>query len=154
MFNLRRLFSTSLFVTLLLGSGNAALATETQPAPQPTAGPYFYGEVAQPEQNGATYVVMERHQDQWIGAIYQPNAEFDCFVGNLKPQGLALTLQTLATQQTFTHTLTVDPTVTVASRQETELAPQILGFEAIQTLGDQEHRLLHICHQRSVESAT
>lgn len=148
-----RLFATSLFATVLCGSGAATFAQDTQPTPQSNAGPYLYEEVAQPEQVGTTYVVMERHQNQWVGAIYQPNAEFDCFVGTLKPQGFALKLQTLMTEENFTHTLVVDPTVTVASRSETAIAPQLVGFETLPTLGEQDQRLLQVCRQQSSESA-
>ncbi|MEM8642703.1 MAG: hypothetical protein AAGG51_28375 [Cyanobacteria bacterium P01_G01_bin.54] len=147
----RRFLSTSLLTTLLLGSGTA-LATEPQVQPQPQAGPYVYGEAAVAAQNGATYVVMQRHQEQWLGAIYQPNAEFDCFVGQMQAQQLALRIQDPATTETFTHTLAMAPQPPIASQTGRATTPQLVGFAQLNQLTEQDHQLLTICQQRLDDS--
>lgn len=144
----RRLLAVTTLATLTLGSG-AAIATETVSTVRPIEGPYFYGQVAETGQLGATYVVMERHEGQWLGAIYQPNAEFDCFVGQLKSNHLAMEIPDTFTNETFAHHMPVEPETLVASAEGVVApAPQLVGFETINTLTDNEHRLLNVCQQR------
>lgn len=145
----RRLLAVATLATLALGSG-AAIATETVADARPTEGPYFYGQVAEAGEMGATYVVMERHQSQWLGAIYQPNAEFDCFVGQLQSNHLAMEIPDAFTNEVYAHHVAVEPETLVASAGGVAPAPQLLGFETINTLTDNEHRLLSVCQQRLV----
>ncbi|MGB0564686.1 MAG: hypothetical protein ACPGVO_23245 [Spirulinaceae cyanobacterium] len=148
----RHFLSTGFLTTLLLSTG-AALATEQHVMPQPQAGPYFYGEAPQAEQNGASYVVMQRHQDQWLGAIYQPNAEFACFVGQMQAQRLALQIQDPATAETFTHTLAIAPQPPIASQNGRAVAaPQLVGFTQLNALTPLEHQLLNVCQQHLGEA--
>jgi hypothetical protein len=101
-----------------------ALAAEEQPLAD---GVYLYGESAQPEQIGKTYLVFEVRRGLAIGAFYMPSSSFDCFYGSARPQRLDLTIVSSYEQTTYSYSVPLEE------------------FHPISTVSDNDERILSVC---------
>jgi hypothetical protein len=113
----------------------------------PEAGRYLFGQSAQPEQLGQGYVVLERSGDRVYGALYFPSSSFDCFYGQVQGDQLAMTIVNSYDQETYPYSLALADGPAVAASDATgALLPFGLdGFYAIDTLSDNDYRMLEVC---------
>ncbi|MGF1517531.1 MAG: hypothetical protein ACFCVB_06970 [Nodosilinea sp.] len=119
-----------------------------QSAPvQPVAERYLFGQVPQPDQIGQGYVVMERTGDHVYGALYYPSSSFDCFHGQLQGTEVAMTIIDSYAQEAYSYSIALAEGPIVAAGETVEdLVPFNLdGFSAIDTLSDNDHRMLDMC---------
>ncbi|MBE9108785.1 hypothetical protein IQ273_05060 [Nodosilinea sp. LEGE 07298] len=118
----------------------------------PEAGRYLFGQVSQPDQIGQGYVVLERTGDRVYGALYYPSSSFDCFYGQVEGSDLAMTIVNSYDQEAYPYSLAlVDGPVVAANGAAGELSPFGLdGFFALDTLSDNDHRMLDMCQSAVV----
>lgn len=107
---------------------------------------YLFGQVAQPDQIGQGYVVLERSGDRVYGALYYPSSSFDCFSGQMQGSELAMSIYSTYDQEVYGYSLALSEGPAVATTGTSELAPLGLdGFYPIATLSDNDHRMLEVC---------
>jgi hypothetical protein len=84
------------------------------------------------------------------GAIYQPSSSFDCFQGNLQTNRLALMITDNygQTQSPYAIALQTNSRVATAENPPLEVV-QLAGFHRLQTLSQNDRRLLSICKAKS-----
>ncbi|HZG40369.1 MAG TPA: hypothetical protein VEZ50_16950 [Nodosilinea sp.] len=128
----------------------AQLTTAPEVAQTAAASPaerHLFGQVAQPDQIGQGYMVVERSGDRVYGALYFPSSSFDCFHGQVEGTELAMTIINSYDQETYPYSVALADGPAVASSEAAgELAPfGLSGFFAIDTLSDNDHRMLDIC---------
>ncbi|MBE9156563.1 hypothetical protein IQ265_06935 [Nodosilinea sp. LEGE 06152] len=113
----------------------------------PEAGRYLFGQVPEPDQIGQGYVVLERTGDRVYGALYYPSSSFDCFYGEVEGTELAMTIINSYDQQSYPYSLALADGPAVASSSAVgDIAPFGLdGFFAIDTVSDNDHRMLETC---------
>ncbi len=113
----------------------------------PTNGVYLYGETAQPNQLGRSYMVSEIRDGKIIGAFYMPNSSFDCFYGNVQRNRLALTVVETYSNQPYSYVLALESAGSVASIGSlpgvTALKPE--GFHLINQITANDQRILGVC---------
>lgn len=124
-----------------------SLALAQAEAVVPVADRYLFGQTAEPDQVGQGYVVLERAGDRVYGALYFPSSSFDCFSGRVQGTELAMNIINSYDQETYTYSLALaDGPVVAASDTTGELAPfNLSGFQSIDTLSANDHRMLAIC---------
>ncbi|WP_052050876.1 hypothetical protein [Leptolyngbya sp. KIOST-1] len=123
------------------------IAQVAQTAAMPASGRHLFGQVAQPDQIGQGYVVLERTGDRVYGALYYPSSSFDCFYGQVEGSDLAMTIVNSYDQEAYPYSLALAEESAVASSDATgNLAPFGLnGYFAIDTISDNDHRMLDTC---------
>ncbi len=116
---------------------------------KPVAERYLFGQSAQPDQIGQGYVVMERTGDRVYGALYYPNSSFDCFHGQVQGAEVAMTIINSYDQESHAYSIALaEGPVVAAGETAGELVPFNLdGFRAIDTLSDNDHRMLDLCQE-------
>jgi hypothetical protein len=127
---------------------DAGLAQYSQaPAVFPAPGQYLFGQVPEPDQIGQGYIVMENTGDRVYGALYYPSSSFDCFHGQVQGSELAMTIINSYSQEAYAYSIALVADSTVAAQQlPAGLTPVSLsGFHAIDTLTDNDLRMLSIC---------
>ncbi len=146
--------SLLLAAAALTAVGIAAPARAAEPvaiaqaAPvQPDAERYLFGQAPQPDQIGHGYVVMERTGNRVYGALYYPSSSFDCFHGQVQGTEMAMTIIDSYAQESYPYSIALaEGPVVAASETAGELVPFNLdGFSAIDTLSDNDHRMLDMC---------
>ncbi len=124
----------------------ATRATETA-TNFPTNGIYLYGETAQPNQLGRSYMVSEIRNGKIIGAFYMPNSSFDCFYGEVQRNRLALTVVETYSNQSYSYPLALEASAPVASigslPRVSGLKPE--GFHPISQITANDQRILAVC---------
>ncbi|NJL48341.1 MAG: hypothetical protein HC929_13755 [Leptolyngbyaceae cyanobacterium SM2_5_2] len=122
---------------------NAATSNAVFPAP----GQYLFGQVPEPDQVGQGYIVMETTGDRVYGALYYPSSSFDCFQGQVQGNELAMTIINSYSQEAYPFSIALVADSTVAAQQLPDgLTPVSLsGFHAIDTLTDNDLRMLSVC---------
>ncbi|MEM8604144.1 MAG: hypothetical protein AAGF24_09960 [Cyanobacteria bacterium P01_H01_bin.121] len=115
---------------------------------------YLYGEVAEPEQIGHTYIVLEQAGQQVVGAFYQPRSSYDCFVGRVEADRLNLTVTATYTNEIFAYQIALADSTAIASLNSTQLiSPERLiqpdGFELLPELSANDQRILSTCKAAS-----
>jgi hypothetical protein len=118
-------------------------AQPTFPAP----GRYLFGQVAEPDQIGQGYMVVESTGDRVYGALYYPSSSFDCFHGEVQGNQLAMTIINSYTQETHPYSIALVSDTAVASDNLSDgLTPLSLsGFHALDTLTENDLRMLSVC---------
>lgn len=109
-------------------------------------GIYFYGEVPQPDQLGAAYMVFEARDAQVTGAMFMPHSSFDCFQGQISGRELALQITNSYTQETYGYAIALvtseDPIATVGNAQ---VPLRLDGFFNLGTAREAELAILETC---------
>jgi hypothetical protein len=113
---------------------------------------YLFGQSAQPDQVGQGYVVLERTGDRVYGALYYPSSSFDCFYGQMQGTEMAMTIVNSYDQETYPYSIALaDGPVVASSSPSDELLPfGLSGFYAIDTLSDNDLRMLDMCRDAGV----
>lgn len=108
-------------------------------------GIYLYGQAQERDQLGATYLVFEVSAEQVVGAFYMPHSSFDCFQGTFQNNQLALQVVDSYEQVSYPFAIALQAT-TVAQSTGAATPPVTLeGFHAIETITDNDMRLLETC---------
>jgi hypothetical protein len=123
-----------------------AVAQSARPG-QPAVERYLFGQAPQPDQIGQGYVVMERTGDRVYGALYFPSSSFDCFHGQVQGTEMAMTIINSYDQETYPYSIALaDGPIVATGATAGELLPfQLDGFHAIDSLSDNDHRMLDMC---------
>lgn len=109
-------------------------------------GVYLYGQVAQPDQLGAAYMVFQVERDRVVGAFYMPHSSFDCFYGEVTPQELALTIVDSYDRTAYPYAVALEQTSNVASLSGQAIAPvQLDGLVRLEALSANDERILGVC---------
>lgn len=95
-----------------------------------TDGIHLYGEVSKPNQSGKGYVIFSKVGSQVVGAIYYPQSEYSCFVG----------------QQADTR-LNVNSVESGRASEGFEV--RLKPMYAIDTIGSAEASALAVCRQEA-----
>lgn len=152
------LWAGTFAATVVLGHPTVAQASGTSTEAERSPQTYLYGEQPQPGQVGATYLVVELEGTRAVGALYQPDSEFECFTGELQAERLAMTFLDFNstgtdTPQTWDYAVAIAPATLVASRADLPAnMPQFIGFHPLNTLSERDRDLLATC-QRVMNSA-
>jgi hypothetical protein len=114
---------------------------------QPMADRFLFGQTPQPDQIGQGYVVLERRADRVYGALYYPSSSFDCFYGQVQGTEMAMTIIDSYSQETYPYSLALvdGPVVATATSASEPLPFGLDGFHAIDSLSDNDHRMLDQC---------
>jgi hypothetical protein len=121
---------------------NTVVATRSNPLPD---GTYLYGQVAQPNQVGKTYLVFQSKQNQLVGAFYMPASAFDCLQGEINNERLLLTVTDSYDQTAHSYALAVQPTTTANAKPVSIGLPNLAGYHQIQKIAANDYRLLETC---------
>ena len=114
-------------------------------------GTYLYGQVAKAEQIGKTYLVLQVRDRAVAGAIYQPASSFDCVQGTVQANRLALAIANSYEQTQSPYSIALQTNSRVATATNPPLAAvKLVGFYQIQTLSDNDRRLLSICEAKNL----
>ena len=98
-------------------------------APQPFEdGIYFYGQVAQPDELGAGYMVFESENNQIVGAMFMPHSSFDCFVGQIGDRELSMQITNSYTQERYAYTIALVATDEPVAATDTAIPLQLDGL--------------------------
>jgi hypothetical protein len=127
-------------------TANLAQSVTAQPT-FPAPGRYLFGQVAEPDQIGQGYMVVESTGDRVYGALYYPSSSFDCFHGAVQGNQLAMTIINSYSQEAHPYSIALVSDTTVASDSLSEgLTPLSLsGFHALATLTENDLRMLSVC---------
>ncbi len=110
-----------------------ALASE-KVAAIPPAGIYLYGESDIINQLGQQYVIFAQSGQQIVGAVYSPQSEYSCFIGQRTQSELTVNVFESATQ--------VQPQSSFQVRLPT--------LKAIAKIGPSERQLLATCQREAL----
>lgn len=137
----------TLGVAAPLASALPALAQIAAGSERSAAERYLFGQTPQPDQIGQGYVVMERTGDRVYGALYYPSSSFDCFHGQVQGTEVAMTIVNSYDQEAYPYSMALaEGPVVAAGEAAGELVPfELEGFHAIDTLSDNDHRMLDMC---------
>lgn len=114
-------------------------------------GTYLYGQVAKAEQIGKTYLVLQVRDRAVAGAIYQPSSSFDCVQGTVQANRLALSIANSYEQTRSPYSIALQPNSRVATATNPPLeAVKLVGFYPIQTVSDNDRRLLSVCTAKNL----
>ncbi|HEY9763021.1 MAG TPA: hypothetical protein V6D07_10880 [Trichocoleus sp.] len=128
-------------------SGGLAWAVPASAQTSPLAeGQYLYGETAQANVLGSTYILFEIRQNRIVGAFYQPSSSFDCFHGSVANNKLNLAVVDSYDQTSHPYdlALTTDQSP-IAATQGIAVPAQIEGFQPIATLSANDQAILNTC---------
>ena len=121
-------------------------ASSTQQVSALDDGVYLYGQVAEPDQLGVTYLVFEVSENDVVGAFYMPYSSFDCFHGEFQANQLSLQITDSYEQVTFPYSIALNPGAAVATSGDiTTSSPELLGFNQISFISENDHRILNVC---------
>lgn len=105
---------------------------------------YLFGQSAEAEQVGATYMVFTMQGQQVVGAFYMPQSSFDCFQGEVVGEQLALNITNSYDQATYLYEVALASSAVVAGTDAA--APFGLeGFYAIEILSETDRQVLSTC---------
>ena len=96
---------------------------------------YLYGEVNRPNQPEKSYFIFSSTGSQIVGAIYYPQSEYTCFIGQKNDQSLSLNL--------------VEPGADASPQLEVSLKPMY----AISKVGASEAQALAACRKEVAREA-
>lgn len=132
----------------------AKQVTSQQPDSQPLAdGVYLYGQSAEAEQLGSAYMVFEVRDRQVTGAFYMPYSSFDCFNGAIESNRLALNVIDSYEQASYPYEIGLEQSDAVATVGNVTITPvQIEGFHRIESVSDNDRRILASCQTNLQES--
>ena len=161
----RSLVSSLLLSAAVLAGAGASAQSQIAPSPsaqsqtnetvaiaqitrEATSDRYLFGQAPQPDQIGQGYVVLERSGDRVYGALYYPSSSFDCFTGQVQGSQLAMTIVNSYDREVYPYSLALAEGPAIAAGETVaEAVPFNLdGFHAIDSLSDNDHRILAMCH--------
>ncbi len=122
-----------------------ARATEAPTAAPLADGVYLYGETAEPDTLGATYMTFEVRQGRLLGAFYQPHSSFDCFVGEPVANRLELTIADSYSDDTYPYSVALERSAQVASNQGLPTALSLEGLQPLAAAGDRDRDIIATC---------
>ena len=109
-------------------------------------GVYLYGQVAEPDQLGIAYLIFEVSADEVVGAFYMPHSSFDCFQGEFQANQLALQITDSYEQVTYPYSIALDRNGAIATAGQLTSTPvELSGFHQLDTISDNDHRILNVC---------
>ena len=103
-------------------------------------GSYLYGEAPNRDELGKTYLVFAAIDNRLEGAIYMPYSSFDCFQGTIRDRQLTVTVTDSFDGQPYEFSIPI-------SASEPNQPPAIDGFYNLETLSDNDQRILRECRQ-------
>ncbi len=122
-------------------ASSSSTRTSTVESPTQT---YLFGQSAEAEQVGATYMVFTMQDQEVVGAFYMPQSSFDCFQGEVVGEQLALNITNSYDQTTYAYEVALASNAVVAGADAA--APFGLeGFHAIETLSETDQQVLSAC---------
>lgn len=131
--------------SLLAGGLAWAVPVSAQSTPL-AAGQYLYGQTAQANVPGSTYILFQIRQDQIVGAFYQPSSSFDCFHGTVASNKLDLAVVDSYEQTSHPYQLAlVTDQAPIAAAQEVAVPVQIEGFQPVATSTANDQAILNTC---------
>ncbi|MDB9526633.1 hypothetical protein PN498_11575 [Oscillatoria sp. CS-180] len=140
------LLSIGLLVGILpFASATATASTHNVSDFNLADGVYVFGESAEPEQIGTTYMVMEVQNGDVVGGFYQPFSSFDCFQGAVAGNELALTVADSYDQATHPYSLALESRSQVAAQGGAVDALAPAGFQLLSELTDTDREVLNTC---------
>lgn len=126
-----------------------AKSVQVAQSPSLPNGTYLYGQAAKAEQIGRTYLVLQVRDRSVTGAIYEPASSFDCVQGTLQANRLALTVTNSYEQTQSPYGIALQTNSRVASAANpTLVAVKLAGYHRIQTVSDNDRRLLSTCEAK------
>ncbi|MGD1905139.1 MAG: hypothetical protein ACFB0C_03995 [Leptolyngbyaceae cyanobacterium] len=136
--------SLGLLASALPLTSEQAIASAAPETAALEEGVYLYGESPQPQQVGATYMVMTVQAGQAVGAFYMPSSSFDCFYGPVTANSLDLTIVNSYDQVAYPYEVALAINGAVAA---TGAVPAVVpeGFHAIDTLSETDQQILATC---------
>lgn len=116
-------------------------------APQPLEdGIYLYGETEQPNQIGASYMVMEVNDGQAVGALYMPYSSFDCFQGEFQGNQLDMTVVNSYDRSSYGYSFAVQSDNYIASIDDPVSTPvRLNGMYNLAEVSNNDRRILETC---------
>lgn len=108
-------------------------------------GVYLYGQSSEAEQIGSSYMVFKVDDNQVVGAFYMPYSSFDCFQGEFQTDRLALNVVDSYEQVVHPYEVALQNDSSVASSEETAVPVGLEGYHRIQSLSDNDQRILATC---------
>jgi hypothetical protein len=158
---------TGVWFTLGVGLTAACLpahsAELTAQVPAPTAEPptavvtdalpngtYVYGEASQPNQIGATYLVLRVRDRQVVGAFFTPSSSFDCFRGQFQRNRLSLSIVNSYDRTVYDYSVPLQPPTPVATTQAVaRSAPvELAGYHRLATVSQADQAMVQTCQAR------
>ncbi len=136
---LQAILTTSIGCAMVLGSvigltPNASAVEENSPSISTMEdGTYLFGESSQTNEVGKGYVVFSKQGQRVVGALYYPQSEFSCFVGNISGKRLDVTA--------------FGP----YDQQSAYVEVPLTAMHKFQTIGTSENKSLTDCHQEIAE---
>jgi hypothetical protein len=91
--------------------------------------------------------IGERTGDRVYGALYFPNSSFDCFHGLVQGNELAMTIVDSYSQESYPYSIALanDTSVASADLSNPLTSFSLSGFYALDTLSENDNRMLDIC---------
>ena len=120
-------------------------ATPATPTAFPANGVYLYGQSPTVEQIGVAYAIMEIVDNRAVGAFYMPQSSFDCFYGAVEPNNLNLNVVSSYDQATHEYSVAFQGGTAIATTESTVTPVQLEGYHAIDTISNNDHRILGVC---------
>lgn len=108
-------------------------------------GTYLYGQSPQAEEIGKEYLVFQVRDGQVMGAVYYPRSEFACFSGQIDATQLSLSVIDPYEQVASPYAIALESESQTASNSQIPVSLQLQGFHPIETLSDNDLRLLAAC---------
>ncbi|NJL00376.1 MAG: hypothetical protein HC910_07305 [Spirulinaceae cyanobacterium SM2_1_0] len=119
-------------------------AAETAPL---VDGTYTYGETSEPQTTGATYMTFEVYQGRWVGAFYQPQSAFDCFVGEPDGNRLALTITDSYSEETYSYDVAIARNGQVAAQRGLQTELTLGGLQELSAPSDLDREIIATCRE-------
>jgi hypothetical protein len=111
-------------------------------------GIYLYGQSPKPEQIGQEYLVFQVKQGKMTGAIFLPMSEFSCFTGTVTPRTLDLSIRDSYENQTYRHSIALQPLAPVASGRPVTQEIGLEGYHPIEKISANDRQILRTCLQQ------
>lgn len=131
--------------SLLVGGLASAAPGLAQTAPL-AEGQYLYGQTAEANVPGSTYMLFQIRQNRIVGAFYQPSSSFDCFHGTVASTKLDLAVVDSYDQTSYPYEVAlVTDQAPVADTQGVAVPVQIEGFQPIAAPSTNDQAILNTC---------
>ncbi|MBE9115486.1 hypothetical protein IQ249_06190 [Lusitaniella coriacea LEGE 07157] len=109
-------------------------------------GTYLYGQSPQAEQIDREYLVFQVRDGQVTGAAYYPLSEFACFTGQIDETQLSLSVVDPYEDVAHPYAIALESeSQTASSNSQVPVPLQLEGFHRLETLSDNDLRLLNAC---------
>lgn len=112
-------------------------------------GIHLYGQSSKPYEIGKEYVLLEVTDEQLIGVLYMPHSSFSCFQGKIKNNQLDMIVDHPYDDQLHDHTIALEETSPIASRDREVEAPfKLKGYVPVEEINANDQRMLSTCREK------